>query len=149
MGALEFIFWPNLIYPTKEHEVHQGRKRIDIVYTNAARDGFFWRAHTAHSISSRLIMVECKNYAKDPSNPEIDQLSGRFSVNRGQLGLLLYRDVDNYERLCARCRDTAQDGRGFMIALGDQQVIEFLNLISEGKREAIDRKLQTIFNNLI
>ncbi|WP_444460418.1 hypothetical protein [Rhodobacter capsulatus] len=96
-----------------------------------------------------MIMVECKNYSKDPANPEIDQLSGRFSVNRGQLGMMLYRTVDDYERLCARCRDTAQDGRGFMIALGDAQVVEFLNLIAEGQRVAIDARLQAIFNRLI
>lgn len=149
MGALEFIFWPNLIYPKKEHEVHEGRKRIDITYTNAAQDGFFWRAHTAHNIASRLIMVECKNYSKDPVNPEFDQLAGRFSVNRGQLGMLLYRTVEDYERLCARCRDTAQDGRGFIIALGDQQVIEILFLIANSQRNAIDARLQAIFNRLI
>lgn len=149
MGALEFIFWPNLIYPKKEHEVHEGRKRIDITYTNAAQDGFFWRAHTAHNIASRLIMVECKNYSKDPANPEIDQLAGRFGANRGQLGMLLYRTVDDYDRLCARCRDTAQDGRGYMIALGDAQVVEFLELISNGHRAAIDARLQGIFNRLI
>ncbi|MCA3444933.1 MAG: hypothetical protein INF52_16500 [Rhodobacter sp.] len=149
LGALEFIFWPNLIYPRKEHEVDEGRKRIDVVYTNAARDGFFWRAHTAHNIASRLVMVECKNYSEDPVNPEIDQLSGRFSVNRGQLGMLLYRTADNYERLCARCRDTAQAGRGFMIALGDQQITEFLELIANGRRGAIDGRLQAIFDQLI
>lgn len=149
MGALEFIFWPNLIYPKKEHEVHEGRKRIDVTYTNAAQNGFFWRAHTAHNIASRLIMVECKNYSKDPANPEVDQLSGRFGANRGQLGMLLYRTVDNYDRLCARCRDTAQDGRGYMVALGDVQVIEFLDLIAEGQRTAIDARLQVIFNRLI
>lgn len=149
MGALEFIFWPNLIYPQKEHEVHEGRKRIDITYTNAAQDGFFWRAHTDHKITSRLIIVECKNYRKDPGNPEFDQLQGRFSVNRGQLGMLLYRTVDDYDRLCARCRDTAQDGRGFMLALGDHEIIQFLNLIADGQRNLIDRHLQTIFNRLI
>jgi hypothetical protein len=149
MGALEFIFWPNLIYPAKEHEIHDGRKRIDIVYTNAAQDGFFWRAHTAHNIASRLILVECKNYSKDPANPELDQLAGRFAINRGQLGMLLYRTVDDYDRLCARCRDTARDGRGFMLALGDQQVIDFLNIIADGQRAAIDPRLQAIFNRLI
>lgn len=149
MGALEFIFWPNLIYPVKEHEIHERRKRIDVVYTNAAQNGFFWRAHTAHNIASRLIMVECKNYSKDPANPEVDQLAGRFSVNRGQLGMLIYRTVNDYDRLCARCRDTAQDGRGFMLALGDQEVIEFLNLIAGRQRAAIDGRLQEMFNRLI
>ncbi|MBK9080744.1 MAG: hypothetical protein IPL88_01055 [Rhizobiales bacterium] len=149
IGVLEFLFWPNLIYPRKEHEVHEGRKRIDIVYTNAAQSGFFWRAHTAHNIASSMIMVECKNYSKDLENPELDQLSGRFSVNRGRLGIMLYRNVDDYGRLCARCRDTAQDGRGYIIALGDAQVIEFLDLIAERSRSAIDSRLQEIFQLLI
>lgn len=149
MGALEFIFWPNLIYPVKEQEIHQGRKRIDIVYTNAAQSGLFWRAHTAHNVASRLIMVECKNYSKDVANPEIDQLANRFSVNRGHLGMLLYRTVNDYGRLCARCRDTAQDGRGFMLPLGDDQIIEFLGLIAQNQRSEIDLRLQKIFNSLI
>jgi hypothetical protein len=82
-------------------------------------------------------------------NPEFDQLAGRFGVNRGQLGMLLYRTVGDYDRLCARCRDTAQDGRGFMLALGDVEVIEFLELIGAGQRAAIDARLQGIFNRLI
>lgn len=149
MGALEFIFWPNLIYPQKEHEINDGRKRIDIVYTNAAQSGFFQRVHSAHNVASRLIMVECKNYSKDPKNPEIDQLSGRFSINRGQLGMLLYRSVSSYDRLCDRCRDTARDGRGFMLALGDDQVLQLLQLIADGKRGGIDEYVQRIFNRLI
>ena len=149
MGALEFIFWPNLIYPQKEREIHGGRKRIDIVYTNAAQGGFFWRVHSAHNIGSRLIMVECKNYSKDPENPEVDQLSGRFGANRGRLGMLLYRTVGDYARLCARCRDTAQDDRGFMLPLGDEQVREFLTLIADGRRIEIDARLQSVFNKLI
>ena len=149
MGALEFIFWPNLIFPKKEQEIHSGRKRIDLVYTNAAQTGFFWRAHTAHNIASRLIMVECKNYGKDVANPELDQIASRFSINRGQLGLLVYRAVDNYEKICARCRDTAGDGRGFVVPLGDAQILEMLQLISKGHRGAIDRVLQEIFNELL
>jgi hypothetical protein len=149
VGALEFIFWPNLIYPKKEQPIHEGRKRIDISYTNAAKGGFFYRVHTAHQIASTMIMVECKNYSKDPVNPEIDQLSGRFSVNRGRLGLLLYRDVSDYEKLCKRCYDTASDGRGFIIPLGDVQILEFLDLIASDKRREIDAHLEEILKKLI
>lgn len=41
IGALTFLFFPELITPVKEREIDQGRKRIDISYKNAARDGFF------------------------------------------------------------------------------------------------------------
>jgi hypothetical protein len=30
IGAVEFLFFPQLIYPWKEHEIHEGRKRIDM-----------------------------------------------------------------------------------------------------------------------
>jgi hypothetical protein len=149
VGALEFIFWPNLIYPKKETPLHDGRKRIDISYTNAAQGGFFWRAHTSHNIASRLVMVECKNYSKDPANPEVDQLSGRFGIHRGRLGLLLYRSADDYARLCARCRDTAKDDRGFMLPLGDDQIIEFLYLISANRRAEIDQRLEALLGKLM
>lgn len=149
VGALEFIFWPNLIYPQKEEPLHGGRKRIDITYTNAAQGGFFFRAHTGYQIASNRVMVECKNYRNDPANPEVDQLSGRFGINRGKLGFLLYRDVDNYDLLCARCRDTAHDGRGFMLPLGDDQIVEYLDLIAVNQRSEIDARLEDILRRLI
>ncbi|MBT6537821.1 MAG: hypothetical protein HOK98_16735 [Rhodospirillaceae bacterium] len=149
VGALEFIFWPNLIYPIKETPIHEGRKRIDVTYTNAANSGFFHRTHSAHEIASNMVMVECKNYSKDPANPELDQLSGRFSINRGKLGLLVYRTVSDYERLLMRCRDTAADGRGFILPLGEEQVTEFLALIASRERSSIDGRLQDLLQVLI
>ena len=149
MGTLEFIFWPNLIYPQKERAIHGGRKRIDITYTNAARQGFFYRVHTSYQITSNVIMVECKNYSKDPKNPELDQMSSRFSVNRGKLGIVLYRDISNYDLLCQRCRDTAADGRGFILPIGDDQVREYLKLIANGERSSIDRKLDELLTRLM
>ena len=149
IGTLEFVFWPNLIYPKKEVSIHEGRKRIDIVYTNAAREGFFYRAHTAREIASNWIIVECKNYSKDPKNPEIDQIAGRFSVNKGKLGILVYRDVDDYDLLCRRCADTASDGRGFILPVGDDQIREYLLLIADGKRASIDQRLESLLARLI
>ncbi len=148
IGALEFLFYPNLIIPKKEVEIDQGRKRIDITYTNAALDGFFYRVHSAFQIASNVIMVECKNYGSDVSNPELDQLTGRFHVNRGKLGLLLSRSFDNRSIFLERCRDSAQAGRGFVIPLVDDDVFEMLQLIRRGERRLIDVHIERIFREL-
>lgn len=149
IGLIEFIFWPNAIYPQKEHEIHDGRKRIDISYTNAAESGFFYRVHTAYNIASNTIMVECKNYSKEIKNPEFDQLSGRFSTNRGRFGILTYRTTDNYELLLNRCKDTSKDGRGVIMPLGDEQISNILHLVSEDKRDQVDANIESIFQKII
>jgi hypothetical protein len=41
VGALTALFHPDLILPKKEWEIDQGRKRIDLVFTNACSQGFF------------------------------------------------------------------------------------------------------------
>ena len=149
IGALEFIFWPNLMRPVKEDPIHDGRKRIDITYSNAFNTGFFKRVETAHQIASLKIMVECKNYSKDPANPELDQIAGRFGVNRGRLGFMVYRSDTNYELVLRRCKDTVNDGRGFIIPLNDKLLIELLTMISNGDRQSIDTKLEKLFNILL
>ena len=149
IGALEFIFYPHLIYPVKEKSINDRRKRIDITYTNAARSGFFFRLHTARQVASNMVMVECKNYASDLGNPEIDQLVGRFSINRGKLGLLVARTCGDRTALIARCRDVAQAGNGFVIPLFDDDIKQMLRAIQEKRRGAIDGKLEGIFNELL
>ncbi len=114
------LFYPSLCYPKLEYPIHEGRKRLDIIYANAAQEGFFaWLAK--HHPSSNII-VECKNYTADVRNPELDQLAGRFSPNRGRVGLLLCRRFEKRALFVARCKDTAQDGRGFIIALDDDDL---------------------------
>jgi hypothetical protein len=68
------------------------------------------------------LFVECKNYGKEVGNPELDQLSGRFSPSRGQVGLLVCRSFQNKLLFMKRCIDTAKDLRGFVIALDDDDL---------------------------
>lgn len=138
VGVLEFLFYPNLIYPELEREVHEGRKRIDILYTNAAATGTFSRAQSSPMLASQLIPVECKNYSKDLKNPELDQIAGRFSRERGWLGLLCCRKLEDKVRLIAGCRDTAADGRGCILLFDDEDIIRMLELIAAGRRAAVD-----------
>ena len=145
MGICTFLFHPFLITPVKEYEQHEGRKRVDIVYTNAATDGFFHRRMAAPQTRAISVFVECKNYTRNLANPELDQLAGRFSVRRGFFGLLLCRDLENRDRIIAGCRDTANDGRGYMMPLSDEDLITMLQYVSEGRRQQIDTYLEDLF----
>lgn len=145
VGLLEFLFYPDLMNPRKEAPIHDGRKRIDITYTNSAHRGFFNRVHTSHNVTSNYVMVECKNYNQDPTNPELDQLSGRFSPNRGRLGILVLRKFEDRNLFLERCRDTARDGRGFIIPLADEDLHELLDMVARGLRSRIDEYLDRIF----
>jgi hypothetical protein len=117
---LTALFYSALTNPHVQHKIHDGRKRIDITYTNMGPSGFFkW---LSANFSAAHVFVECKNYGKELENPELDQLAGRFSPSRGQFGLLVCRTFKNKLKFAARCRDTAVDGRGFIIALDDRDL---------------------------
>jgi len=95
------------------------------------------------------VFVECKNYSKEIANPELDQLAGRFSPQRGKLGFLIGRNFDDRARFLARCKDTATADRGFIIPLVDDDFIQMLTLIIEGRRHLIDAALERKWNELI
>ena len=125
---LSALFYPALLHPYKQHPIHQGRKRVDITYSNAATSGFFhW---IGQHYPSALLFIECKNYGSDIGNPELDQISGRFSPNRGKVGLLVCRSLEDPNLMLARCRDTAADQRGFVIVLDDNRLAQ---LVAEKK----------------
>ena len=105
MGICTFLFFPNLIRPVKEFEQHEGRKRVDIKYTNAAEGGFFHARMVSPQTRAHSVFVECKNYTRDLNNPELDQITGRFGHQRGWFGMLLCRQIENRDRITAGCRD--------------------------------------------
>jgi hypothetical protein len=119
-GLLTALFYPVLAHPIVQHKIHDGRKRIDITYANMAVAGFFdW---LSKHYPAGHVFVECKNYGRDVGNPELDQLSSRFSPSRGQFGMLVCRAFDDKQLFMERCRDTAHDRRGFIIPLDDDDL---------------------------
>jgi hypothetical protein len=146
MGVCTFLFYPNLIRPVKEKEIHQGRKRIDIKYTNAAASGFFQRMLQASQTRALSVPFECKNYSKDINNPEFDQLTSRFGHQRGFFGIILCRNVADRTRVTAASRDAVNDGRGYMLVLDDADVFQMLESIARGHRFGVDDLLQGRFD---
>ncbi len=149
LGLLTAIFYPNLINPKKEQKIHDGRKRIDISFQNASRDGFFFNLPNVKKVPSGYIFVECKNYTSDPKNLELDQLSGRFSINRGQFGFLVCRTLKDRPLFIKRCKDTAQDGRGFIIALDDSDINTMLDLRSKNDILGLNSYLDDRYKELV
>jgi len=125
-GILELLFYPYIAHPRVEQEIHEGRKRIDIVYDNIAQEGFFFLLGTTYDVPCSWIMVECKNYSKDISNPELDQMAGRFAARRGKFGIICCRTIDKCDKFIERERDTVKDGRGWIIHLTDEEIIMLL-----------------------
>lgn len=147
-GALTFLLFPDLINPIKEHELDQGRRRVDIKFTNASESGFFLRMAKLVQTRSIDVFFECKNYSRDLGNPELDQISGRFSPLRGKLGFIVCRSLADEKLMLERCRDAAKADRGCVIVLTDTKIHELLSLIERGDRGKISNFLFVEFGNL-
>lgn len=96
-----------------------------------------------------MVIVECKNYSSDINNPEIDQLLGRFDLNRGKFGIITRRAIDDERLLLDRCRDLAKGGTGYIIVLTDNDLLEVLDFKSKSQDDAIEAMLLRKFRYLI
>ncbi len=148
VGMLEFLFFPSLLNPQKEKEIQSGRKRIDILMENGARDGIFHRIHDVRKLQCAFVPIECKNYTTEVANPELDQLAGRFSVNRGKFGFLCCRAFEDRALFIERCRDTLKDDRGLIVPLNDAAILGFLEQVRVGRRADVDRDLTQLVNEV-
>lgn len=151
------ITFDNLIYilgsrvsnPNSEVDINDGRKRIDIVFNNSDKEGFFYKLNQLHQIKCPKIFVECKNYGKEMGNPEIDQLQGRFSEKRGLFGVLLCRSINDKQRMIARCKDVMNDRKGYIIVLEDDDIIALLNNKERKDEQSIDDFFEKRLDELI
>lgn len=148
IGILEFVFFPMLVCPRKEQEIHQGRKRIDIIMENAASSGVFYLLHTVRKLPCAFVAFECKNYTTEVANPELDQIAGRFSPNRGRIGFICCRRFEDRARFVERCRDTFKDDRGLVIPIDDNMADMLLALIEDGRRSALDAAIAKVIDEV-
>lgn len=149
VGSLTALFYPDLTLPHTEWKIHDGRKRIDIVFSNSGDTGFFAQRRTDPKTNSNLVIVECKNYSDDIANEEIDQLLGRFDDNRGYFGIVTCRAVDNWKLLLQRCKDAAARSRGYIIVLTDEDMVAMLRAKSQLEEKAISLLLYKKYRELI
>lgn len=147
-GILTHLFYPDLINPALEHDIDEGRKRIDLTFLNSAERGFFKDRKDDPFTVSREVIVECKNYADDIANPEIDQLGGRFDPRRGRFGIVLCRTIDDPKLVQKRCRDVFQAQRGLIIVLSDEDLVDLLSVAELNRDKAVQdllrRKLREV-----
>ena len=135
---LTALFYPSLSNRRIEQEINKGRKRIDIVYDNTSTLGFFdW---IGRRYNAPTVPVECKNYTHDLANPELDQMIGRFSNDRGRFGIIVCRSFMDKELFLERCRDTAKDGHGFIVALDDGDLRQLSDEAARLQSEDRDEK---------
>ena len=149
IGALESIFYPGLRKPVKEEKLHGGRKRVDIVFNNGADRGFFFDLVTRHKVHCPYVFFECKNYSHDPENPELDQLTGRFSDKRGNFGMLVCRTVGDKAKMRQKCKDALYDNRGYILVLDDSDIDHLLELREEQDFEGINNYIDDLFRQLV
>jgi SAM-dependent methyltransferase len=138
------LFMPPLKNPKLEYVGSGGTKRIDIVMSNTQEPGFFAGLSTRFNVPAPYIFIECKNYSSDISNPEIDQLAGRFTKQGGQFGMLVYRKASE-ELLLKRCQEKLKSDQ-YIVTLNDDDIIRMLKyrLDHEDLEEFMDEKMQRL-----
>jgi len=146
-SLLSALFYPSLTNPVVQLEIHGGRKRIDITYTNTAIIGFFFWLGMHYSAPH--VFIECKNYGRELGNPELDQMAGRFSPSRGQFGIIVCRNFENKELFLKRCKDTATDNRGFIMPIDDNDLKELIDELKANPHETTFDFLRSRFETLV
>lgn len=149
VGLAHYLFYPELSNPVLERPINTDRKRIDISFDNTADSGFFFRTRTDPFLLAREVVIECKNYSHDISNPEVDQLIGRFDPRRGRLGIILCRAIEDAGRLRERCADAFRSQHGAIIVLTDADVKEMLGASFHDRKRAIESILQSQMRALL
>jgi hypothetical protein len=145
------VFEPDLRNPVLEDKIHEGRGRIDIVFDNAAGQGYFSDIQFRHGIKCPVVFFECKNYSNDISGPEFAQLALRLSEKRSKVGFIVCRTVDDNETVLKKCKDQFNDYSNHIVVLTDDDLLELLEAKAKNDNDSVARclhaKWRPIFMN--
>jgi hypothetical protein len=147
-ALLKALFYPSLVQPETQTPLHDGLKRVDLTFKNHASEGFF-RWVSIH-YGAPYVFVECKNYGSEIGNPEIDQLAMRMSPARGMFGILVCRNIENFDRMMQRCTAAAADGHSYIVVLTDDDLRELVdaakNPVTSQEYVLLQRRFQSLIH---
>ncbi len=134
-----------------EKEIDEGLGRVDIIFKNRNKEGFFKDLKELANILCPKISVECKNYTKKIKNPEIGQLASRLNPQRGMIGFLLCREIDNTSKakLLHAQRLMAAQEKKYLFILEDKDLKEMLNRRFQSSEEEVNAFLRNKYDELI
>jgi len=147
-GITELLFYPDLNNPQVQVKINEGRKRIDLAFTNIARKRIFNIIRDVYDIPSNYILMECKNHSKDIANPELDQMIGRFSNSRGRVGIIFCRHLNNSELFLKRCKDTFNDSNNIILHITDEVLIKLLDEYKQRYEGSYDRVISRMVDDV-
>lgn len=146
---LKIIFEKELRRGKKETPINSGRKRIDITFDNAGKEGFFFDLKNQYDIKCAKILIECKNYNESLQNPEFDQLTGRFNNWYGEFGLLICRSITCRKKSISQCKDILNSGKGVVIVLTDEDLKKLMDLRNNLDFQGISDHMRDLLNEVI
>ena len=138
--ALNGIFDGVLSNGHIEQEINTGIHRVDIMFDNFAKTGFFADVAKRLDLKSNYVPAECKNYTADLGSPEYDQLSGRLNDDIGHVGLLVFRKITDSKKALAH-QQAKWKKRDLLILLDDNDILRMHKARFDGKPEDIDALL--------
>lgn len=147
LSLFDCLFSPALAGGRAEVTVNERRGRVDVRFVNFAppRTFFGWVAGVAH-INCGNIVVECKNYAEDPKNPEFAQVLDRLS-HYDKVGILICPKFTDRAAARARARDIRGANDRFVFPLDCDDARRLLSVRSSRGTEAMHIELIDLFNS--
>jgi hypothetical protein len=139
-ASLNGIFDGSLSNGRIEQEINTGIHRVDIMYDNFSKIGFFNELKGRISLKADFVPAECKNYSDDVGSPEYDQLGGRLNNNDRQVGLLVVRKIvdakKSFEHVKAKWAKEE-----LIVVLDDDDIVKMHRARFDGASDQIDKLL--------